>query len=309
MSGDPVRVGVFLPRDLEGAGPRELSAVLRRIEDAGLDHVGVADHVSFYTGWGQDALMEAGMLAMLTERPIYLGVYLLALRHPVTVARQVAQFEQHAPGRLIMGIGVGGEDRHEVEVCGIDPRTRGRRTDECIEILRGLLSGEWFSYRGRFYELDRARIIPAPQRPVPVIVGGRDERALRRAGRLGDGWLGIWSTPEKYAERVAAVERYAADAGRSNVAWQHGLQPWAGFGRTPQAAAAAVGPAMEALYRLPFERFARYTPCGTPEQVAAQLRPYIAAGARTFNVAAHAASWEEAIESLGEVRRLLNEED
>ena len=80
----PVRVGVIVPQGLSHAAPSELRGALRRIEDAGLDHVGVADHVSFYTGWGQDALMEAGMLAMLTELPVHLGVYLLALRHPVT---------------------------------------------------------------------------------------------------------------------------------------------------------------------------------------------------------------------------------
>jgi alkanesulfonate monooxygenase SsuD/methylene tetrahydromethanopterin reductase-like flavin-dependent oxidoreductase (luciferase family) len=217
----------------------------------------------------------------------------------------VAQLEQHAPGRLELGVGVGGEDRHEVEVCGIDPRTRGRRTDECIEILRGLWTGERVSYHGRFYEIDEARVVPAPPSPVPIVVGGRDERALRRAGRLGDGWLGIWSTPERYAERVAFVEAAAREAGRADVAWRHGLQPWVGFGRDGAKAAAAVGPAMEALYRVPFERFARYTPCGTPEEVAKQLRQYVEVGCRSFNVAAHAGSWEEAVEALGEVRRLL----
>jgi alkanesulfonate monooxygenase SsuD/methylene tetrahydromethanopterin reductase-like flavin-dependent oxidoreductase (luciferase family) len=306
LTGATIRVGVFLPRGLERGGPAELRRELRRIEDAGLDHVGIADHVSFHTGWGQDALMEAGMLAMLTPLPIALGVYLLALRHPVLVARQVAQIEQHAPGRLELGVGVGGEDRHEVEICGIDPRTRGRRTDECIEVLRGLWKGEPFTYRGRFYELDEARILPAPRVPPPIVVGGRDERALRRAGRLGDGWLGIWSTPEKYAERLASVEAAAREAGRTGVAWRHGLQPWIGFGRDAASAAAAVGPAMEALYRVPFERFARYTPCGTPADVAAQLRRYVEAGCRSFNVAAHAANWEEAVEALGQVRRLLN---
>jgi alkanesulfonate monooxygenase SsuD/methylene tetrahydromethanopterin reductase-like flavin-dependent oxidoreductase (luciferase family) len=280
---------------------------LRRIENAGLDHVGVADHVSFYTGWGQDALMEAGMLAMLTKLPVHLGVYLLALRHPVTVARQIAQFEQHAPGRLVLGVGVGGEDRHEVEICGIDPRTRGRRTDECLEVLRGLLSGEWFSCHGQFFEIERARILPAPERVPPIVVGGRDGRALRRAGRYADGWLGIWSTPEKYAERVAIVEAEGTAAGRE-VSWRHGLQPWAGFGATPEVAAARVGPAMEALYRVPFERFARFTPTGTPEQVATVFGQYVDRGCRSFNVSAHAGSWEEAVESLGEVRRLLNVE-
>ncbi len=302
-----VRVGMFLPRELGAAGAGEVRGALARMERAGLDHVGILDHVSFHTGWGQDGLVEAGMLSMLTERmPVYVGVYLLALRHPIPVARQIAQIAGRAPGRLILGVGVGGEDRHEVEVCGVDPTTRGRRTDECMQILRGVASGEEFSFSGEFFELDRVRIIPPPPEAVPLIVGGRDARALRRAGCLGDGWLGIWSTPEKYAERLATVEAEADGAGRTGVAWQHGLQPWVGFGDDPERAREHVGRAMEGLYRIPFERFERYTPYGTPEQVAEYLRPFVAAGCGTLNVSAQAASWEEAVESLGEVRRLLN---
>ena len=302
-----VRVGMFLPWGGSDGDSKSVARVLRRMEDAGLDHVGVADHVSFHTGWGQDGIVEAAMLAMLSELPVYVGVYLLALRHPVTVARQLAQFSQRAPGRLTLGIGVGGEDRHEVEVCGIDPASRGRRTDECMAILRGVMDGTAFDFEGDFYRLEGLKIIPAPAVPVPLVVGGRDPRALRRAGRLGDGWLGIWSTPESYAKRIATVEAEAATAGRENVAWQHGLQPWAGFGKAKAEAAVHVGAAMEGMYRIPFERFERFTPCGTPEEVAEYLRPFIALGCTTFNVAAHAGSWEEAVESLGEVRLLLNQ--
>ena len=188
----------------------------------------------------------------------------------------------------------------------MDPRTRGRRTDECMEVLRGVAGGEAFSYSGEFFQLDRVKIIPAPSIPVPLIVGGRDPRALRRAGRLGDGWLGIWSTPERFGERIAAVEAEALAAGRPGVAWQHGLQPWAGFGKTREMARAVVAKEMETFYRIPFDRFERFTPCGAPEDVATYLRPFVAAGCRTFNVSAQAASWEEAVEALGEVRRLLN---
>jgi alkanesulfonate monooxygenase SsuD/methylene tetrahydromethanopterin reductase-like flavin-dependent oxidoreductase (luciferase family) len=278
---------------------------LRRIEAAGLDYVGAADHISFHTGWGQDALVECAMLAMLTELPVYTGVYLLPLRHPVPVARQIIQVALRAPGRLTLGIGVGGEDRREVEMCGVDPATRGRRTDECLQVIRGLLSGERLTFAGEFFRLDGVKMTPVPPMPVPIIVGGRDPRVLRRAGRYADGWLGIWSTPESYARRVAEVEQHAADAGRSGVGWDHGLQPWVGIGRTREAARSAVAAAMQNLYRIPFERFERFTPYGTPEEVAAALRPYVGAGCQHFNVSAQASAWEEAVEGLGEVRTLL----
>src|SRR5499426_4817929 len=124
------------------AGPlarrREL---LERARRAGLDHVFVADHVSFHTGFGMDGLVRAASLAALEpELAVHVGVYLLALRHPVPVARQIATLCESAPGRLVLGVGVGGEDRHEVEVCGVDPATRGRRTDEALTVVRGALT-------------------------------------------------------------------------------------------------------------------------------------------------------------------------
>src|SRR6185295_11694668 len=107
------------------------------------------------------------------------SVYLLPLRHPVPVARQLATFAQYAPGRLIFGVGVGGEDRHEVEICGVDPASRGRRMDESLTVLRGLLSGDALTFRGEFFNLDRALIRPAPTPPIPIVVGGRSDAAAR----------------------------------------------------------------------------------------------------------------------------------
>ncbi len=100
------------------------------VADAGIDHMFFADHVSFRIGHGHDGMVISAALANLHPTlGIYLGVYLLALRHPVPVARQLANLAEMAPGRISFGIGVCGDDRHEVEVCGVDPRTRGKRTD------------------------------------------------------------------------------------------------------------------------------------------------------------------------------------
>ena len=121
---------------------------LRMIADAGLDHVALIDHVSFRGGRGTDGLITAALFAALEPRlTLLLSVYLLSLRHPTLVARELATLATYAPGRLIFGVGVGGDDRHEVEVCGVDPTTRGRRMDESLEVLRGLLTGEPVTYR------------------------------------------------------------------------------------------------------------------------------------------------------------------
>ena len=102
-----VRIGMFLPRSVMGDHAL-LRPVLARMEAVGIDHVGTADHVSFHTGWGLDGLINATAYLMASERlPVYVGVYLLALRNPVTVMRQLSAIAEHAPGRLTLGVGVG----------------------------------------------------------------------------------------------------------------------------------------------------------------------------------------------------------
>ena len=128
------------------------------------------------------------------------ALYLLALRHPMVAARQIATLAEAVPGRLTVGIGVGGDDRREVEVCDVDPSTRGRRTDAALGIVRALLAGETVDGDGEFFGFRDGRIRPVPDPGVPLLVGGRSDAALARAGRLGDGWLAAWCSPRRFAE-------------------------------------------------------------------------------------------------------------
>ena len=207
-----IRVGMFPPSGLLEQGPATARTFLAHVDKEGIDYVCCGDHVSF-AGMGFDGLVQATALAVLHPAlPVYCGVYLLPLRHPVLVARQLADIARLAPRRFILGTGIGGEDRHEVAICGVDPATRGQRMDECLTIARQLLTGKPVSFHGRFFDLDEAVIAPAPAEPVPLIIGGRSDVAIRRAGRLGDGWLGIWNSPRRFA---AAVEMAAEEVGRT----------------------------------------------------------------------------------------------
>jgi len=107
---------------------------------------------------------------------------------------------------------VGGEDRREVSNCGVDPATRGQRTNECLAILRQLLTGAPGTFHGALFDIDEAVIAPAPGAPIPVVVGGRSDAAIKRAGRLGDGWLGIWNSPRRFADAVEMAAKEAASA-------------------------------------------------------------------------------------------------
>jgi alkanesulfonate monooxygenase SsuD/methylene tetrahydromethanopterin reductase-like flavin-dependent oxidoreductase (luciferase family) len=265
--------------------------------------------VSFFVGVGSDGLITAtSLLSVQADLPVYVGLYLLPLRHPVPVARQLASIAELAPGRLTFGVGIGGEDRHEIEVCGVDPRTRGRRMDECLQILRSLAGGEPVTVDGEFFSLQNALILPAPSPAIPLVVGGRSEAAVRRAGRLGDGWLGIWVSPRRYATVVDQIREEAAGAGRDPSSFEHAINVWCGFGPTRQAARAPLATAMQTAYQMPFEPFERYSPYGTPEEVAEFLRPYIEAGCSAFNVIPCAGDDETAVAAVGELRRLLSDE-
>src|ERR1700730_3480251 len=135
------RVGMFPPPGLLGRGPGPARAYLAREGEAGIDYGCCGDNESFF-GLAVYGLIQATALATLHPvLPVHLGVYLLPLRHLVLVARQLADFAQLAPGRLVLGVGVGGEDRHEISVCGVDPATRGRRMNECLAVVRQLLDG------------------------------------------------------------------------------------------------------------------------------------------------------------------------
>ena len=226
----PVRIGLFAPQRLLEQGPEAARAFLMHAEKEGIDHVCCGDHVSFLTGLGFDGLVQATALAMLHPTlPVHTGVYLLPLRHPVLVARQLADIGRIAPGRLIFGVGIGGEDRREVSNSGVDPATRGQRMDECLLIVRELLAGKPVTQRGRFFDLDHAVIAPTPSEPIPIIVGGRSDAAVRRAGRLGDGWLGLWCSPRRYAAAVEIAADEAARVGRPDPPRRHAMQVWCGF--------------------------------------------------------------------------------
>jgi alkanesulfonate monooxygenase SsuD/methylene tetrahydromethanopterin reductase-like flavin-dependent oxidoreductase (luciferase family) len=276
--------------------------------DGGIDHVCVADHVSFFVGAGTDGLIAAAsMLSLDAELPVYLALYLLPLRHPVPVARQLASIAEFAPGRLTFGVGLGGEDRHEIEICGVDPSTRGRRMDESIQVLRALASGEPVSFKGEFFALQDAVILPAPAPRIPLVVGGRSDAAVSRAARFGDGWLGIWVSPRRYATVVGQISAEASTVGRDPQTFEHAINVWCGFADTRGAARVLLADGMQSFYHMPFEPFERYSPYGTPAEVAEFLRPYIEAGCSSFNVIPCAANTETAIDAVGEMRRLLAE--
>jgi len=298
-----LRVGVSTPWDLWDLEPAEQRTRMAAIADAGIDHVFTADHVSFLDGGGMDSLIHlAAMSAMEPRLDLEVGVMLLALRHPVVAARQIASLAEAAPGRLTVGVGVGGEDRHEIEVCEIDPADRGRRTDAALFIVRSLLSGQTVDGDGHFYRFTEAQIKPVPEPAVPFLIGGRSDAALNRAGRLADGWLAAWCSAKRFQESVSIVEEAGSNR---DPAWKHGLQVWMGIGDSPSEGRRHVADAMQKFYRLRFDLFERYTPTGTPAQIAEFLAPYVRAGATSFNLTPCGPDRATELAAAAEIKLLL----
>jgi alkanesulfonate monooxygenase SsuD/methylene tetrahydromethanopterin reductase-like flavin-dependent oxidoreductase (luciferase family) len=298
----PLTIGFATPVDLWQSTLEEKHDTLERLAGAGVDQVYMADHVSFRSGHGTDGFCEIAALSQLhpTMR-VMISVYLLALRHPLPVARQIATMSTIAPDRFSLGVGVGGEDRHEIEICGVNPATRGRRTDASLEIIRGLMAGESVTHHDDFFSIDDAVIRPNVDPPPPILIGGRSNAALTRTARFGDGWIGAWCSARRFAEATSIVDAEAVALGRTGVEWLHGYQPWIGVGDTKAEARALVAAAMEAFYHVPFEAFEKYTPHGTPADVAAALLPYVDVGCSMFNLKVVAGSDDDSIEATGEI--------
>jgi probable F420-dependent oxidoreductase len=165
-----------------------------------------------------DPWVLLGWIAAHTSRiRLGTGVYILPLRDPHVTARAVASLDLVSGGRALLGVGVGWL-AEEFAIAGQDFSTRGARTDEAIDILRVLWSEAPASYEGRHYAFPPVHFEPKPPQGarLPIVVGGESEPALRRAARLGDGWIGLRHTPESAARIVARLTELRAAAGRAD---------------------------------------------------------------------------------------------
>ncbi len=210
------------------------------------------------------------------------AVLVLPFRSPLLAAKALATLDVLLGGRVFPAVGVGLDLREEWEAAGVPPGARGARTDEALAVMRRLFVEEEVSYRGSYFTLDRVRLHPRPvQAPPPLWVGGTTEAALRRAGRLGDGWLGSLIPPEALGRAVDRIRAHAAAAGRTIPADHYGtVVPFL------LAASPAEGWRRAEPY-LPRDRADEATlravaAVGPPEAVASQIERYVAAGATKF---------------------------
>jgi probable F420-dependent oxidoreductase len=265
-----------------GLTQRHQPELAQDLEVLGFDGLWVGGHVLWHAPM-LDPLAQLAAYAAVTSR-IRLGtsVLLLPLYHPVLLAKTVTTVDIVSGGRVVVGVGVGGENPAEFEAMGIPVGERGRRVDEAIPLLRALWSGRPVSHQGRFFPVREAAMAPTPMRRggPPVWIAGRSPAALARTARCGDGWIGIFCSPTRYGAAVREVTRQCAETGRSPAELTFAHYLWMRIGRTRAQARAAARAYLEGSYARPFtdEQVPRFCAAGTADDVRKQVAKYAAAG-------------------------------
>ncbi len=295
------KLGVLLPTRglLFGAASRQeapgasgLFRLARQAEDAGLDSVWVGDSLTAKPRLEPLAILAA--VAAQTRR-VRLGtaVLLMALRHPVLLAQTLATVDLISQGRLVVAAGVGGAfndaQQQEWRNAGVAPSQRARRLEEMVPVVKGLGSGQPFSFHGRHFDLDGVVMEPRPVQPggVPILLAchgrARQEAQYRRAARLADGIISISDTPAEYGEMVHRVRALAAELGRDPARLEAAMYLTVNVEQDTRRAGAEAESYLMSYYGANIWG-ARWGPFGDPARVRDRLAEYAAAGAQTIIV-------------------------
>ncbi len=282
---DDVKMGMMLP-----AGDRQ--SVLdkaRRMEASGLDSIWVGDHIAFHIPV-VESLSLLSFCAAATERiQLATGVLLLPLRNPTLTAKMTSTIDMLSGGRLILGVGVGGEFPPEFEAVGAPIAERGPRTNESIEILRKLWAEGAAAHEGEFYRFGEVKIEPKPIQPggPPIVVGGRKAVSMKRAGRLGDGYISHMCDVATYRSNMSQIATHAKAAGRAGLPFHTAALLFTVLDDSYEAAHARASQMLGRIYNTDFtEASKRYCLLGKPEDVLEQMREFAKAGCRHFVMSA-----------------------
>ncbi len=223
-----MKIGIIYPQTELGGDPQAVRRIGLAAEELGFDHLLGYDHVVGATHdrepalWGpytekdpfHDPLMMFSYLAGITNRLNFVtGILILPQRQTALVARQAADLDLLSDERFRMGIGVGW-NYVEYDALGQDFHRRGKRQEEQVALLRRLWSEPVVDFQGTFDQIDRAALNPRPRRTIPIWFGGFSEVALRRAARIGDGFIFVDGMADAF-EQAESIKQHLQDAGRS----------------------------------------------------------------------------------------------
>lgn len=227
-----VKIGVVFPQTEFGSDPGAVREYAETVEGLGYNHIAAYDHVlganpqrpggwrgpyTYESSFIEPFLLFTYMAAFTRKVVLATNVLILPQRQTALVAKQAATLDVLSGGRMLLGVGLGW---NEVEYVALNEEfhTRGRRIEEQVEVLRRLWTDPLVTFSGRWHTIPDAGIKPLPiQRPIPIWFGGSVEAAVRRAARLGDGWMCNFRNPSDARPAVEKLYRFLDEAGRDRA--------------------------------------------------------------------------------------------
>jgi probable F420-dependent oxidoreductase len=274
---------VTLQVGMSVTGVDDIVGMAQRLEELGYDYVGVGEHISFHLPTSSPLIALAAAAAVTTRIKLLSTVVLAPLYPAALLAKMTAALDQVSNGRFNLGVGIGGENPAEFEACGIPVSERGRRCDEVVTILRRLWTEEQVDHDGQWARLRGISIRPRPvQEPHPPIwISGRKDPAVRRAARLGDGWMPYLLTPEMFAASLVTLDEFCQQFERPAADVERAAFVFTSCHEDPKLARQMAVDRLSMQYDQDFSTLVdRYVVYGTPGMCVARFREYIDAGAQ-----------------------------
>jgi probable F420-dependent oxidoreductase len=279
------RIGVMPgPWPAGPEGPEFLWQLVALCENTAIDSLWLSERLSAPLPVPEPMTTLAAVAARTSRLKFGPSVFVTPFRTPVMAAREIAMIDYLSGGRMLPAFGIGVEQEREFLAAGVPFKERGRRTDEAIAIMRRCWSENEVTFEGEFWRLDRITVLPKPvQQPMPLWIGGNSEAAMRRTGRLGDGWIPSFIPPARFAAGVAQTQRFAADAGREVPADHFGVLVNFCFASDTDTARRLAGPFIP-RGRVDPDTLETCTAFGPPALLCERLEQYVAGGASKFIV-------------------------
>jgi probable F420-dependent oxidoreductase len=219
--------------------PKELIEIAKCAEESGFEGVLISEHLFIpreyepaylysengrpdFTGetpFPEPWVTIATLAAQTTRLRFSNIIQILPLHHPLEVAKSLAALALFSDNRVMLGAGAGWM-KEEFEALGVDFATRGKRFNEMIEVMRNVWQGDYTEYHGDHFNFPSIKQSPAPEQPIPILIGGYSKPALRRAATLGDGWIGAGNTAAEAVEIMETLNTLRREAGREDTPFE-----------------------------------------------------------------------------------------
>jgi probable F420-dependent oxidoreductase len=277
-----VRIGITLGDAISDVSVAdEVLDFIDQCESWDIDSIWVSDRIVSPRITLDPIVFMAYMASRMRNMKFGTSALVLPTRQPVVLAKQLATLDFLCKGRLLLVVGLGGEDTKDFEPTGVRKEERGGRGDEAIILMKQLWSEEKVNFQGKFYCVRDLTLLPRPyQKPgIPLWVGGRSRAALRRVSRLADGWLTSNATPTEVGEGIEAIRDFARGFGREIPEDHYGVLIPYYVAHSAEEALLSAGPSLRRRPDIPVQEYAAL---GSPEAIRNRIQTYIRVGASKF---------------------------